>query len=316
MYNEEQKKRFIAQYSTKISVREACADMFKATEKYEAELGSDLCAMSSQQISGILSDITASVRSRSSNMRITFLREYARWCMSENIPGACDGILNASVDNLKRLKEQMVSSPLHLQRWLDAVFEPESAETTDNVYRCFLWMAFAGIEAQDDILRLTARDVNLENMTVHLDGKEYPIYREALPSVRNCTKLTEFFYKKQSYQMRIYSNQLLRGIRSDQTVVDIRNILTRKITAAIKDGRTNMRLTTYRIWLSGTFYRMYERELAGFPVDFSSVAANHIRVEYRGKDLPVDGKLRKNILRVSREYTIDYERWKSAMISR
>lgn len=116
--------------------------------------------------------------------------------------------------------------------------------------------------------------------------------------------------------MRIYSNQLLRGIRSDQTVVDIRNILTRKITAAIKDGRTNMRLTTYRIWLSGTFYRMYERELAGFPVDFSSVAANHIRVEYRGKDLPVDGKLRKNILRVSREYTIDYERWKSAMISR
>lgn len=314
MYNEELKTKFVRGYTNSISTAEVCQTIFNAFEQYEVEWSADLCTRSSEELQPVVDGLVG-FRARSKWMRLIILKDYVKWCIGMKVPGACDGMLKIETVGLEKVKHQTVASPLHLQRYLDSICEPESEETTDNIYRCFYWLAYGGV-AEEDILSIKCSDVDLNNMVVRYNNTEVPIYREALPAFKNCVKLTQFVYKHPNYDKLVYKDRadgdtLVRGIRSAPSIKAMRVELSRRSKAKMDEGKTDLKLSYFRVWISGLFYRMYERERAGMPVDFSAAAAQFMEGKTykldRGRNTP-EAKKRQ----LTRDYLEDYERWKLA----
>lgn len=316
MYNEELKTKFIREYTNSISRADACVQAFNAIEPYEAQWNADFCTKTTEELEPVVEQLVG-FRVRSRWVRIIIFQKYVKWCLSKNVKGACDGMLHVESAGLDKVKTQMVSNPLQLQSYLDAVCDPESEKTTDNIYRCFYWMAYSGMEEQD-ILNVKCSDVDFDNMVIRYGGEEYEIYREAIPALRNAATLTEFVYKHPNYppdkrviRNRALGNTLIRGIRSTTTLSSMRVELSRRSKKCIDDGYTDKQLSYNRVWLSGLFYSMYQRELAGLPVDFSGAASKFMAGKtYKldsGRNTP-EAKKRA----VVNDYTQDYERWKAA----
>lgn len=314
MYNEELKTKFVREYTNSISTAEVCQTIFNAFERYEVEWGADLCTRSTEELQPVVDGLVG-FRARSKWMRLIILKDYVKWCIGMKVPGARDGMLKIETVGLEKVKHQTVASPLHLQRYLDSICEPESEETTDNIYRCFYWLAYGGV-TEEDILSIKCSDVDLNNMVVRYNDTEVPIYREALPAFKNCVKLTQFVYKHPNYVKLVYKDRadgdtLVRGIRSAPSIKAMRVELSRRSKAKMDEGKTDLKLSYFRVWISGLFYRMYERERAGMPVDFSAAAAQFMEGKTykldKGRNTP-EAKKRQ----LTRDYLEDYERWKLA----
>lgn len=318
MYNTELKEKFAKQYTVRTSIRDACLSVFNAFEPYETGWDADLCTKDRETLQPIVDDMLG-LRVKSQQLRLTILQEYVKWCLRTGVQGACDGMLHVDSSSLEKMRRQTVKNPRHLQRYLDEICDPEIECTADNTLRVFYWLAYGGMK-EEDIFRVTAKDVDLSEMLVRLDGEEYPIYREAIPAFKNCMSLKQFLYNhpnygagKVSYRDRADGNLLIRGIRATPSMLSMRTELSRRSKRRLDDGSTAMKLSYYRVWLSGIFYRMYEGELAGIKADFSKVAADSMEGKtYKldsGRNTPL-AKQRK----LAAEYAADYERWKAALL--
>nr|WP_290461216.1 hypothetical protein [Acutalibacter muris] len=313
MYNEEMKSRFIREYTGSLNTANVATTIFNAMEEHEKSWNADLCTRSSEELQPVITEITG-LRSRSKWMALTILKEYVKWCIAMQVPGACDGMLQIQTVGLDKVKHQMVSSPLHLQKFLDDVFDPESEETLDNIYRCYFWMAFGGIDEEDTIL-IQNEQVDFGQMVIYYKTTNIPIYREALPAFRNAVSLNSFLYKHPNYSKpvrrdRVPGDTLMRGIRATTKTFTMRTTLSKRNIKAIEDGLTDLQLSFYRVRMSGLFYRVYEMERAGIPTSFSEAA---LRV-MDGKTYTLHGreKLEHRQNKIERSYMEDYQRWKLA----
>ena len=309
MYNEKLKSEFVSQYTKSEKTATVAIRAFNAVQKYEEELGSDLCTMSTEELQPIMDKILGA-RSASKLMYLTIFREYVKWCGLSQYPGVSDGIMGVNTVGLDKIKAQMVSGPLNLQRVLDAIYDRAEDETVDIVFRCNLWMAFSGLDEEDAIAVRTG-DVDLKNMQITAGGKKYPIYREAIPAFRCASEKSSFLYRHPLYsggqRPRTSGDQLLRGFRSDAQIVKMRSDSGKKNAAAIEKGSVTQKLTYGRVWLSGVFYRMSEWERSGGDVNFAELAVStfsgkstdHAAIRY-GQNLKARG------------YLADYQRWKLA----
>lgn len=313
MYNEEQKKRFIRDYTGSLSTANVAATIFNETEKYEESWGADLCTKGVEELQPVINEITG-LRNKSQWMSLTILREYVKWCLAMKVPGACDGMLHIEAVGLDKIKKQMVASPLHLQRYLDDIFDKEFEETIDNLYRCYFWMAYGGIDEEDTILVRTD-DVDLSQMLIRYKTTSVPIYREAIPAFKNAVTLTNFLYKHPNYTKpirrdRVPGDTIMRGLKATTKTFTMRTTISKRNISAIENGLTELQLSFYRVRMSGLFYRTYEMERAGIPVTFSEAA---LRV-MDGKTYALSG--REKIIhkqnRIERDYFDDYQRWKLA----
>ena len=169
---------------------------------------------------------------------------------------------------------------------------------------------------ENDILEVKINEIDFLNMTVRHNGEEYVIYRESIPALRNCIDLSSFVYKHPLYTAekeikRSEGDILLRGTRDAFSVKVMRTTLSKKSKQALDDGKTTQKLSYYRVWLSGLFFRMYEREKVGIPVDFTEAAIKFME----GKEYKLE-KGCKNIAikrrQVAKDYLEDYQRWKLA----
>ena len=313
MYNEEQKKRFIRDYTGSLSTANVAATIFNETEKYEESWGTDLCTKGVEELQPVVNEITG-LRNKSQWMSLTILKEYVKWCLAMKVPGACDGMLRIEAVGLDKIKKQMVASPLHLQRYLDDIFDKEFEETIDNLYRCYFWMAYGGIDEEDTIL-IKTEDVDLSQMLIRYKTTSVPIYREAIPAFKNAVTLTNFLYKHPNYTKpirrdRVPGDTIMRGLKATTKTFTMRTTISKRNISAIEDGLTELQLSFYRVRMSGLFYRTYEMERAGIPVTFSEAA---LRV-MDGKTYALSG--REKIIhkqnRIERDYFDDYQRWKLA----
>lgn len=316
MYNEELKTRFIEEYTKSISRYDTCVQAFDAMEPYEKAWGADFCTKTEAELAPVIEQLVG-FRVRSRWQRIIIFQKYVRWCLVNKVEGACDGMLHVDNVGLGKVRTQMVFNPQELQNFLNVICEPESEQTTDNIYRCFYWMAYAGME-EEDIMKVKCSDVDFENLVIHFDGDEYDIYREAIPAFKNAATLTEFVYKHPNYppDKRVIRNRapgdtLIRGIRSTTSIKALRVELSRRNKKFLDDGLTTKQLSHYRVWLSGLFHRVYQGELAGIPANFSGAAAKFMEGKtYKldtGRNTP-EAKKRA----VVNDYLQDYERWKAA----
>lgn len=313
MYNAELKSRFVEDYTKSINTANVATTVFEAFEPYEVSWNADLCTKSKEELQPAIDEILA-LRARSQWMSLTILKEYVKWCIAMKVPNACDGMLGIETAGLSKVKRQMISSPLHLQRVLDEVFDKESEETIDVIYRCYYWMAFGGIK-EDDTLLVKASDIDFANMEIAYKDTHIPLYREALPAFHKAAELNSFRYKNPNYSRtiirdRVPGDTLMRGIRAVTKTVTLRSILSKKSAKAIEDGLTQQQLSFYRVWMSGLFYRMYDRERAGIPIDFSEAATNFVS----DRTYALNGriKLEHKQNRIERDYMEDYQRWKLA----
>lgn len=317
MYNAELKTKFINQYSDSIAARKYHESTFNLLEKYEEEWGSDICTRKEDEIKPVLDKILG-LRQQGRIAKTSMLRTYAKWCLEQEVDGACDAMLNVDIEDLQIVREQMVNSPLHLQKYMDILFTKEDMKTMDNVTRCFLWLAYGGVP-EDEITDVNIDDVDLGNMTIKLNDKEYPIYRESLQAFKNCIDLDYFVYYHPNYSKeilreRVPGKQLLRGIKAEAQIRLLRVEVSKKARKAIADGKTNARLSYYRVWLSGLYYKKYQLELVGTKPDFLDVAEEFMQGKTynlsSGRNL-IGSKQR----RVAKQYKDDYERWKLAFFS-
>lgn len=309
MYNSDLKTRFIREYTDVLSVAEKCKNLFNNIEKYEVEWNADICTVEKEKLSVILSNLVG-LRTKNQYGLLKILRAYSGWCIKNGVENACSAMLDIRDVGLEKIKEQMVCNPLHLDRYLDEICDDHSYETTDVVIRCYCWLAYMGF-SEEEILDIRVDDVDFDYMIVKHNHKEAPIYRESLRAFKQCVKATSFLYinptyKDPKYKDRIQGDLLLRGLSQPQKH-SLRGSLCRNIRESVERGCTTKRLSLYRIWLSGVFYRAYELERAGCNPDFKNSATEFIR----NKQLS-DADLKKKLRRVSKEYLDDYERWKLA----
>lgn len=313
MYNEEQKNKFIRDYTGSLNTANVAANLFKSFEKYEIAWGADLCTKSATELQPVVDEVVG-LRAKSKWMTLTILREYVKWCLAMNVANACDGMLHIEAIGLEKIKRQMVASPLHLQKFLDDIFEPESEETMDNIYRCYFWMAYGGIDEEDTIL-IKNDAVDFSQMIIHYKTTSVPIYREAIPAFRNAVSLMSFVYKHPNYTKpirrdRFPGDTIMRGVKAPTKTFTMRTTLSKRNIKAVKDGLTDLQLSFYRVRMSGLFYQMYEKERAGIPVSFSEAA---LRV-MDGKTYTLNGREKMTHIqnRIEKDYMEDYQRWKLA----
>ena len=322
MYNADQKKEFILNYSKKDSTRKACVTLFNALERMEESWGADISTVDEAKARTAMESVVG-IRADTIAWRPNVLREYARWCLAQGKPNACDALLKVEVKGDVKMRKHTVKNPRHLQSYLDAICDPESKLTVDMATRCYCWLAYAGLE-EEDILRLTKENVDFQNMVVTYNGKDYPLYREALKSVQACATMTYFMFEHPVFSSqggtvqrdRAPGDQLVRGFRVELTGTTIRASLSRLAREAERAGKTDIRLSHYRLWLSGLFYRVYEDEVAGIE-DPRVIFFRFVQEYTKGIVYKLDtGRNTQTTKRqsIAGAYYRDYQRWKTTLL--
>lgn len=314
MYNGELKEKFIASYTEKISVGTFCRRLFEFTTPYEEKWGADLCTRGSKDIEMIVAEASGtSSQSLSDNLRT--IKQYIRWCVSQGTPNACEEALEIKSVASNKIKTTTVTSPSHLQRYLNNVFDEEDKDTTDVVLRTYFWLAYAGI-GLDDIVKIKKDDVSFEDMVVRYNGISYPIYREGLKAIRKCITLEYVnVFRPNKVEpvivQRFESDVLMRGTRGELPKKTILETVSRKQRIAIDGGKTNMRVGFFGAWISGLFFRIYMDELSGIPADFSKFVEMIDAAKENGseKRKPVNQVLRNRVMM----YQEDYLTWKDSL---
>ena len=247
MFNPETKQRFISEFTNKIAYKRVCESLFNATSKFESELNKDICAMNAEELTPIAESMET-VRLGNSRLRMSVLKAYIKWCIENDIDGACDAINSIETSNIKKVRSRMIASPLHLQEYMNLSMMPESSLDPSNIYRCIIWMAYAGISI-DDVGFVTVKDVRLNDMMIRFREKNYPIYRDGFEAFQICVTSSQFIYRNPGYSIgymirdRVQGDVLIRGIIGTPSRNTIMSGISRIANSAVSTGETEAKLT-------------------------------------------------------------------------
>lgn len=314
MYNKDIKERFIASEETTPERAKKIAEFFNTIGAYEEKVGADICSISGEALREAITQIGGVTRQSQKNL-MTGLRSYIKWCLNNGIPGACDALLKFDITEigLDKIHRQLYANPIHLQKTLDAVFDPESKNTSDNAYRAYFWLAYAGVP-QEDVFRVTVKDVDLRKMTVELNGERFQFEQQGKAAIKNCVELDSFIIQHTNYTKdwkRYDSDQLLRGVKGEITYNAMKNFVRRAIFNPDKTPKINTELGYEHVKLSGKFYRMRMMEVQGIEIDFYDIA----RAEMAGKEYKLDKStvtMKTLCTQKAKLIEADYKRWKAA----
>ena len=314
MYNEEQKIKFIKDTAKSIKSAESMEYMFNRCERFETLWGKDVCNASDEEIQQLINNISG-FRTSSTSLYLKYLRRYISWCNHRDIYGVRKQISKVDVDDMSRFRSAYVANPIHLQYYLDIVFDSEDDMTVDNVYRSYFWIAFSGI-METDITIIKRSDVDFYSMSIIHDEHSFPIYREGIKALRNASTLDSFLYKHPNYsnevnRKRLDEYTLLSGIRGISSVETFRSQVRAKTIKAIKDKDINIAISYDRVRLSGIFYRAYQEEQAFMQTNLSDEVNR--RVE---DNISSGSNMKERVYRyqVNARLNSDYDKWKRAFV--
>lgn len=315
MYNKDLKKLFVDEHFHAESSRTVAWTILNAAGTFEDEWDADFCTVDKVRLQSMVDSIVGA-KSNSKWMYLNTLKEYAKWAKAHNVEGACDAIFKIDVIGLQKVKEQTVSSPMHLQNILDSMYHPESQKTVDNTRRCFFWLAYSGLK-EEDIPCVKKDNIDLSLMRVSFNGKDYPLYRESLPTIKSCMEDVSFQYINPNYTKpiwrdRVSGDTLLRGVKSNSSdIVLFRIAVSKEVNTAFTKNKIKVKISYNRVFNSGLFYRMFERERMGDEPNFMNAAWEFTE----GKTYQLSSgrnTFEAKVRKVARCYLSDYERWKLA----
>ena len=323
IYNPENKERFLKTNATTPTMDALFRNVFDMIAPFEEEKGADICTWNEEDIKGIL-EILSGFRNYSSENRAQLLRRYIRWCINTGYHGATDAVFHTRADGMSKVREMTLSCPAHLDRCLNTIFSPVKDATNDNILRGFCWLAYSGMD-ESDIVNVRSNDVDLLRRRVCFNDVAYQIYEPAIPCIKILKEMSAFRFFHPSYENgyiwrpRMDGDRLLRGVRSaEPTVMMFRSKLSKLASEAFKNRKIDVKISYYRIWISGEFYRAYLRELSGITIDFNHIADRAMRLrEKRGEPYKLESNNNKRTeeakrREISTDYKDDYLRWKTA----
>lgn len=316
MYNEQLKMRFLRDMEPKPSTERMYRAVFKVTEPYEAAWGADICTKSGEDLISVVSEL-AGFGARNRWQKVRALKIYVKWCIGAGVDGAINGldVLDHSL-GLEKVRNSTVSGPAQLQGYLNALYEEEDCDFVDNVYRCYVWLAFFGVP-EDQLTEIRCDQVDLNEMVVHCNGERLPIYRHAIPALQRAKEYPAFKYEHPNYEYerewrdRATGDTIVRGFRQI-TKMSMRSRLSRDARNAYDRGDTLKQLSYKGIRMSGLFYEIKEiEEETGRSYDFLEAADKYMA----GKTYRLDKtRVTLDVIRrqIANDLKQDYERWKLA----
>lgn len=315
MYNSTLKETYIAQQYDNIKTIQNVKRVFDATEVYEAKYNCDISQMNDDQADETIRGVCG-IKSATIDATLAYIRMYIRWRSDVCKDATTDAFFKVVTPSIEIIKSRSVSGPVDLSIYLDTIFDSKAEDhKPDNVYRCYMWLAFMGFE-ENESHEMTVKNVDLQTMEVNFNGRCVPIYREAFPVFRNVVLLDHFIYENSNYgdsiiRERLPGESLFRGVRSScPTVLTLRAEINRQIDNTVSRLGDGVRRVTYaRALQSGIFYRFYELERAGIEIDFKKFCEGADRPH---RDKPV--KDRKTLNNFVRDMKKDYEAWKLAFV--
>lgn len=324
MYNRDIKKEFVQTYTSETR-RNAAQNMFNIIGKYEDEWRADVCTVGIEQLKPMMTELSGA-RSSSFRFYLSILRGYVNWVIEGcRINGACRSVFEINQPGVEKFRKQMVVNPEHLQLYMDCLFDSEEDETVDNIYRCYFWLAFVGLD-EEDAISVKCADISLKRMSVIANENEYPLPKESSLAFKNCVTLDSFRLNHPIYTIdvrhdRVAGDELLRGVKTGASAHTIREAISRRQKNK-SSWRGKMRLNpnvdmdlklSYgRVKLSGLFYRQYEIEKKTKTCpDFVPVALEFMG-DYQYKLDKSRNSREAKVRQVTAGYLRDYERWKDA----
>lgn len=307
MYNSDRKQRFIDGYYRTLNTRNMIETIFNRIEVFERKLGKDLCAFSMEEIANMVSELTTAKATTASGI-ISYIRAYAKWCMEQGFPDATLVLRRLKPDLTDAIRRRRVQGPLQLQRFLNACFPPEEAETADLVSRGFAWLAYIGVPGSD-ITGILVDDVDLSDWYVYIGDNRYQIPAEARNVFQKLATLDSFNYTHSGYgtirRKRIDNSYLLRTFKGTVNRRVLDNALSDCVNKANEEGKTDLRMNYTDLFRSGLYYRMYQEECVSPPISFQRYASV-ISQSTRGKQLPSASQR----IVMERNLKKDYADWK------
>ena len=253
-------------------------------------------------------------------------RQYAQWRKKHGLP-CKDAVFNLRINQTIAIRDSMVSSPEQLAILLNTVFDPPSMHTIDIIYRVFLWMGFSGLQDRQAV-NVISDEIDLERMVIETPAGEYSICDESIEDFGLACALHTFTQDGRVFQ-RAEGDRIMRGKRSNRKVNTnamlihtIRPTLTRKLASAAQDNQerqfplhVGFDITYNKVFLSGVFYRLHERERLGKPLNFERYAQDAFERAQAG-DKPykvsVHNPKAAVLLRIKKSAATDYANWKRA----
>ena len=315
MYNGELKARFLEGYTTNVITAKDSREVFNNISEIEEKYDKDFACMSIDQAQEAINCLHF-VRSASMESRMGMLRKYVLWNAEIGTPGTNTKITALKHTDASHLKSKLIKNPMHLAKMLNAVYAPVSDNTIDNIARLYIWLFYAGMD-DDQVFRCTKNDIDYKNMAIYIDNEYFPIYRECLDVIVFCAEAEEFTERRSlisdvrsGKSPRVQGDELYRGIRKLKSRDSVRSNAMMKLNAAFNNGTIDVMLSRRCLTFSGMFYRMYEREAMGFPVDFTNDAIRMMK----GKSYKTTHRRTINVkrARIARDLADDYYIWKEA----
>lgn len=305
MYHAERKSRFAEQYDVR-DTRVTVESMFRSIAPYEEKYGKDVSEMSVAELQYTI-DHAFAVKTISKYSKLRYLDKYIGWCSLNGFQNVTDAIKHISTASIDKVRQQLTSNPMHLQRCLDIAFAPVEDETIDIIYRCYLWLGYMEFP-EDRIAELTREHLDFNGHVLVFNDHMYTIYQESEKAFRKAAELTEFNYHHDSpsydiRRSRYMSNGLIRGIKGDFQALTIRPKIASRVREYANSDTPVFQLSYKRLATSGMFYRLYTRERAGMQVD----PLNEFYEAFAER-----GIKKKSAKTLAFSYVNDYERWKFA----
>lgn len=321
MYNERQKLAFINDHTTNKTTVYTFTRLFERLEKFESEWDVDISQQNEELITPAVQSI-AGVKPQSAIAIVRNLQQYVKWC-KENGIDTSDAIFNIKIDTTEKVRRNMIASPLHLKNKMDQIFDSSYEETIDIIYRSYFWLIFSGLK-REEAIQIQKEDVHLEEMVIKFNGYIYPIYRESIDDLRMACILDKFKSKHRLHKElrnRSDGNLILRGCGNALPIslLTFHKMITLRLTrqrGRVKDSidAANLTFPPQHIYLSGIYYRMFENERSGIPVDFNALAKIKVDELISEKKAVLSKRKTYNMLVTQNAKLLaeDYEAWKYA----
>lgn len=297
MFNESQKIAFIKSATKSASSARSFETPFRHSEKQEALLDADICTWNEEQIVSFFKS-RKHTNIRSLQNEYYTIRRYVKWCTENQIPNTSEAINNVNVDLLvdpSGYAEKMINSPASLTEYLSKIPEKGPASVPVFIFNAYYWLAFCGIP-QDLLFSIKKDNIDIQNQMISIDGLNRDICAEAKQAIEYIAlwaKTGETIFAGYGHAIN-----------------------SKDIGSYVKDRIVGAKYLTYdNVYKSGLFYRMYQRELSGFPVSFDEEVEKSIeRHEYAGYG---DDRARKESIRsrknkMRKSLLDDYALWKAA----
>lgn len=291
-FNEDLKLKFLNGSDVPSGIRLGSRGIFFQTAEEERLLGKDLSEWTNEKIKSFMPQVLSYSSFTFSN-QINALNHYLRFCDPNREP-----IKKEEIDICQTIRNNLFSGPEALNKRFNLIFDSESKNSPDNIYRCFLWLIFMGFQAED-IFDIEESDIDIKNKTINYDGIMHKIPDVAIMAFKKCISLDYFtMYTRYPYNReRIQGTKFFRMYSEIKDVKKYFYFTLHKISDRFLEK--GFSVDTNIIRRSGAYYRLYEREKQG-------IEPNYLRtyLEYN------NGSNNKAIL-ISKCRT-DYKNWRMA----